>query len=140
MKIKTAPIIIVFSLVFSLFQPVLAKANCAILHDGELVKITIKQCRNISPSTDSRIKQMAGPVSEPWKLEKLYTGALILDSNGTQWVHSTDSLNPCEEFIVGQTIEKRRHQVCCDTGAWGKCIYGGNFLANTNDPKVNTFQ
>lgn len=43
----------------------------------------------------------------------------------------SQAADPCRGFRQGSAVEKRASFTCCDTGRWGKCVFGGRFL---NDP------
>jgi len=47
---------------------------------------------------------------------------------------------PCRGVRPGSTVEKRASFTCCDTGRWGKCVFGGRFLSDPGKPPINAFQ
>jgi hypothetical protein len=70
----------------------------------------------------------------------LYTGALVTESSGRKWVYPTIESDPCKKFKVGVTVEKASYETCCDTGSWGKCVFGGSFLGDVGGKAVDSFQ
>jgi hypothetical protein len=118
-----------------------AMADCVSTEDGKIIKVTVKQCKKISPLEEPSIKSTAGAEwYDTWKLERLYSGALITDISGTSWVYPSGSKTPCMDFKPGAVVEKKAYYTCCDTGNWGKCVFGGKFLTDVNGSTINTFQ
>jgi hypothetical protein len=37
-------------------------------------------------------------------------------------------------------VEKLAFYSCCDTGRWGKCVFGGRFLSDPGQPPINAFR
>jgi hypothetical protein len=118
----------------------LAYANCLIPEDGMIVTVVAKSCQAINGDTHPEVKEHAGPMYETWNLKKAYTGALILDERGGQNMYPSKASEPCKEFPVGKPVKKRLYQTCCDSGRWGKCVFGGRFLGDIDGPKINAFQ
>jgi hypothetical protein len=77
---------------------------------------------------------------EQWHLEKFYTGALITDAHGAQWIYLSAEANPCQAFPRGAEVKKAAYYVCCDTGDWGKCVFGGRYLEDIGAAPINSFQ
>ena len=52
----------------------------------------------------------------------------------------SQAADPCRGFRPGSAVEKRASFTCCDTGRWGKCVFGGRFLSDPGEPPINAFQ
>ena len=116
------------------------RADCLVQPDGKEVSVTIESCENISPATNDLISQKAGPKLDSQNLDKLYTGALVVDQEKRQWVYPSKQPDPCSNFKTGSTVIKNGYYTCCDTGSWGKCVFGGRFLGDKGGEKINAFQ
>ena len=132
----------VFSIVLTVgvLIPRSSSADCMPTEDGRSIQIQATACQKISPGLDPTIKTKAGEMYETWHLEKLYTGALVSVGSGQKWMYPSTEENPCKEFPLGKSVTKAAYESCCDTGAWGKCVFGGNFLGDVGGAKVNSFQ
>jgi len=86
------------------------------------------------------VQQHAGELFETWNLGKAYTGALITDKTGITWMYPSPETNPCQRFPVNEVVQKRAYFTCCDTGRWGKCVFGGNWLGDIDGKPFNAFQ
>ena len=107
-----------------------------------LIAITVKYCENINPNQTLQLRNYHGQTFGERQifLEKYYLGALIISKQGNSYVYPSKKSNPCQQFKPGQSIKKMVSQTCCDSGAWGKCIFGGAFLYDPGSKPINTFQ
>ena len=80
----------------------------------------------------SEINERAGFLDKKAR-QQLFTGALITDYSGNNWVHPTQKKSPCSELKKGQEIEKLADSPGCDTGNWGKCVFGGLSLRSKSE-------
>tara|TARA_B100000315_G_C14577203_1_gene588510 strand:- start:2550 stop:2966 length:417 start_codon:yes stop_codon:yes gene_type:complete len=114
--------------------------DCASIANGKIIEIQVKGCEAINGQTHPRVREKAGQFYDTWELKKMYTGALITDDNNGSWMYPTDKSNPCKNILKDKKIKKRAYYTCCDTGAWGKCVFGGNWLGDIGDKEINAFQ
>ena len=115
-------------------------ANCLLPNDGQIVKIEVKSCQEIVADRNAEVQKNAGPLYQPWNLKQLYTGALITDVSGGRWMYPSEQKTPCKPFQKKSLIEKRAYYTCCDSGAWGKCVFGGKWLGDIKGRPINAFQ
>lgn len=115
-------------------------ANCIERPQGQIIKIEIQSCEAIVAEKNKEVRKYAGELYEKWNLKKAYTGALVKDTKGTLWMYPSEARSPCKEFSKKKTVEKRAYYTCCDTGRWGKCVFGGNWLGDINGKPINSFQ
>jgi hypothetical protein len=73
-------------------------------------------------------------------LVKLYTEALVTDLRNQQLLYASSAKEPCRSFPPGRKIRLMAYFSCCDTGIWGKCVFGGRFLGDIGAPPINAFQ
>ncbi|MCB1593212.1 MAG: hypothetical protein KDI90_12255 [Alphaproteobacteria bacterium] len=120
--------------------PFAAHADCIDVEPAN-TKIKIASCEVLTPLTDPRFKQDGNlPQMSDEFLLQFYKGALIKDEQGQSFMYPTEEKEACEQFTAGLEVEKTVSSVCCDTGAWGKCILGGVFIYDSGGTPVNTFQ
>ncbi|MEZ5814629.1 MAG: hypothetical protein R3E13_07940 [Alphaproteobacteria bacterium] len=127
------------ALAFILFYPKTSAADCVVMPDNK-INLTALSCKNISPENEERLKEYSDTFHDKDFMNRFYTGALVKLESGTEFVYPTQIENPCQEFPLDQDVTKMASYVCCDTGPWGKCILGGNFLYDIGATPVNTFQ
>ena len=108
--------------------------------DSKEIGVTVKACRRISPETDASLRVKAGKMFEKQIFNQIFTGAIVEDEQGRQWLYPSTSLNPCLTFPLSTTVKKIEYRACCDTGSWGKCALGGRFLGDIGGPPVDAFQ
>lgn len=128
-----------------LLAPAQVLADCALPDDGTPVRITVRSCTTIQADRDPEVRAHArldgsGALGWASTLRRLYTGALITDSKGGRWMAPSQAADPCSAFRPGSTVEKRASFTCCDSGRWGKCVFGGRFLSDPGKPPINAFQ
>ena len=117
-----------------------AFANCATRPEGQIIEIAIKTCEGLVAETNTEVRKHAGSVDDVWNLKKAYTGALVTDLRGVRWMYPSSDPNPCARFPPNSRVLKRGYFTCCDTGRWGKCVFGGNWLGDLDGPPINSFQ
>jgi hypothetical protein len=117
-----------------------ASAACLMREQGEMVEVLAQECRKLSPLSDPEIAEHAGAQMDPTRLSAIYKGALIKEANGKRWVYPSQAASPCDSFPLGKTVRMRAYYTCCDTGKWGKCVFGGAFLGDLDGTPVNAFQ
>jgi hypothetical protein len=70
----------------------------------------------------------------------MYTGALVKDKKGSIWMYPSSGQDSCSKFPRNETVEMKAYYTCCDTGRWGKCVFGGKFLGDVDGKPINAFQ
>ena len=124
-----------------LFTCQVAFANCSDSpDDGRVVTIEAVRCEAIAGERNREVATHAGPAYEIWNLKKAYTGALITDVHGGRWMYPSPDRDPCARFPRNARVSRRAYFTCCDTGRWGKCVFGGQWLGDVDGPRVNAFQ
>lgn len=115
-------------------------ADCTGGMDGQIVQIKVQSCEEIQAESNSDVQKYAGSYYKTWNLKKLYTGALVKEPSGVLWMYPSDRRHPCKEFRKGSVVNKKGYSSCCDTGRWGKCVFGGNFLGDVDGKPINAYQ
>lgn len=77
---------------------------------------------------------------EASSVRRLFTGALLTDSEGLDWTYPIAGREPCHLFPPGTQLRRMAFISCCDTGAWGTCLLGGRFLGDRGGPPIPVFQ
>lgn len=117
-----------------------AFADCVERPQGQIIEIAVKTCERVVAETNAEVRQHAGGFYEAWNLKRAYTGALITDLRGLRWMYPSSAPSPCAQFPANARVLKRGYFTCCDSGRWGKCVFGGNWLGDVDGPPVNAFQ
>ena len=107
------------------------------------INLVPQTCLPISTAQDATILARArskGLPGDLTTLARLYTGALVTDSRNQQWLYPSSAKDPCRSFTPGRKIRLMAYFSCCDTGIWGKCVFGGRFLGDIGAPPINAFQ
>ena len=107
------------------------------------INLVPQTCLPISTAQDATILARArskGLPGDLTTLARLYTGALVTDSRKQQWFYPSSAEDPCRSFPPGRKIRMMAYFSCCDTGIWGKCVFGGRFLGDIGAPPINAFQ
>ncbi|MFM7362896.1 MAG: hypothetical protein ACKO6F_00485 [Cyanobium sp.] len=125
--------------------PARVLADCLLPEDDTTVRIAVRSCRAIQADSNPEVRAHArldgpGALVGAATLRRLYTGALITDDQGWRWMAPSQTADPCRGFRPGSTVEERASHTCCDTGRWGKCVFGGRFLSDPGKPLINAFQ
>ena|SRR5712664_680594 len=115
-------------------------ADCVNRADGQVIKLEVASCEAIVAEKNRDVLEHAGSFFETWNLKRAYTGALIKDNKGTLWMYPTAAPDPCNEIRRGTAVEKKAYYTCCDSGRWGKCVFGGNWLGDVAGRPINSFQ
>jgi hypothetical protein len=100
-------------------------------------------CVRISAAEDPSILARArakGLPGDQTMFARPYSGALVTDSRNHQWVYPSSAKDPCLSFPQGRRIRIMASFTCCDTGSWGKCVFGGLFLGDLGGEPFNAFQ
>ena len=132
------------ALMLGLLKPIRISglADCA-GHGKAPINLVPQTCLPISTARDATILAGArskGLPGDLTTLARLYTGALVTDSRKQQWLYPSSAKEPCRSFPPGRKIRLMAYFSCCDTGIWGKCVFGGRFLADIGAPPINAFQ
>ena len=112
--------------------PPSASADCDYPNDGKVVSITVESCEVISGKTNKQVLKYAGALQKTETIQKLYTGALVTAKGGMKWMYPSPEVNPCKQFTKSAQVEMKAYRTCCDSGPWGKCVFGGRWLADVN--------
>ncbi len=107
------------------------------------INLVPQTCLPISTAQDATILARArskGLPGDLTTLARLYTGALVTDLRNQQLLYASSAKDPCRSFTPGRKIRLMAYFSCCDTGIWGKCVFGGRFLADIGAPPINAFQ
>lgn len=121
-------------------MPKLAAADCFFPPDGRLVTVLVQSCEAIDGRTNVEVMAHAGASSKFEELEKMYTGALVTEGHDVKWVYPSDEKDPCRKFAKGSKVKMQAFLTCCDTGRWGKCVFGGRWLGDIDGKPVNSAQ
>jgi hypothetical protein len=115
-------------------------ADCA--GDGRsfAIKLKVKSCENIVAEKNSEFQKQMESNTNRDAYKRIYTGALVRDDKDFRWMYPSTVTNPCKQFRKDAMVTKKAGRACCDTGAWGKCVFGGAFLWDLNSKPINTFQ
>jgi len=116
-----------------------AFADCSFRPDGKVVGIKAESCEVIDGKTNKDVLKYAGPLQKTQTIQKLYTGALVT-AGGVKWMYPSEETNPCHKFAKSALVKMRAYLTCCDTGGWGKCVFGGRWLGEVNGKPVNSDQ
>ena len=120
--------------------PAISSADCALPEDGRIVAILVQSCDAIDGRTNKEVLESAGKQLSPATIQKMYTGALVTDEKGLRWMYPSAEKDPCHKFEKGSTAKMKAYRTCCDTGRWGKCVFGGRWLGDVDGKPVNAFQ
>ncbi len=114
-------------------------AECLEVKNGEVAEIKAKACEEITVENEN-VKKYAGNFLDEANLKRAYTGALVTDEKGIRWMYSSAQPNACSQFPLEQPVKMKTYTTCCDTGRWGKCVFGGNWLGDIDGQPINAFQ
>ena len=109
-------------------------------HDGKVVTIAVESCEVVSGKTNKQVLKYAGASQRSETIQKLYAGALVTAKGGMKWMYPSTDVNPCKQFARSAKVKMRAYLTCCDTGPWGKCVFGGRSLAEVDGKEVNAAQ
>jgi hypothetical protein len=111
-------------------------ADCVPVSQGQKIIIEVSACEEIDASKNSDVQRLA----RIQDVVALYSGALVKDKKGALWMYPSSGKESCSQFPVNEKTEKKGYYTCCDTGSWGKCIFGGRFLGDVNGKPIDAFQ
>lgn len=121
-------------------------ADCINRPEGAIVSITPEKCRFVDSAKHSEVlkygdrDRYVNGNRETWNYKEAYTGDLITDKTGQRWMYSSSASDPCKRFALNQPVKMRAYYTCCDTGRWGKCVFGGAWLGDVYGKRINAFQ
>jgi hypothetical protein len=120
--------------------PIPAIADCSFSSDGRIITITVQSCEVPDGRTNKDVLKYAGGTQRYESIQKLYTGALVTADRGLKWMYPSSEPNPCKKFPNSAQVKMVAYLTCCDSGAWGKCVFGGRWLGDVDGKPVNAWQ
>lgn len=126
--------------VSSASAPPLTSADCSYPNDGKVITIAVESCEAISGKTNKEVLKYSGAAQKAETIQKLYTGALVTAKGGMNWMYPSTDVNPCKQFGRSAQVKMRAYLTCCDTGPWGKCVFGGRWLADVDGKEIDASQ
>ena len=120
--------------------PIPATADCSFSSAGQNITITVQSCEVIDGRTNKDVLKYAGGLQKDPTIQKLYTGALVTADHGAKWMYPSTDAYPCKKFPKSAQVKVKAYLTCCDSGPWGKCVFGGNWLGDADGKPVNAFQ
>ena len=120
--------------------PSASNADCFFPPNGRIVTVTVQSCEAIDGHTNIDVMARVGAIRNFAELEKMYTGALVTESNDMKWMYPSEVKNPCGRFAKGSKVKMRAYLTCCDTGRWGKCVFGGRWLTDPEAKAIDPSQ
>jgi hypothetical protein len=124
----------------SVSVPQISSGDCFFPPDGRIVTIAVQSCEPIDGRTNVDFLKYVGASSKFAELEKLYTGALVTEGHDVKWLYTSEERNPCRKFTKGSKVKMRAYMTCCDTGRWGKCVFGGRWLGDIDGKPIDASQ
>lgn len=121
-------------------MPPNAAADCFFAPNGQIVTLVVQSCEAIDGRTNVDVLRYVGASSKFVELEKLYTGALVTEGPDVKWMYPSAEKEPCRKFTKGSKVKMRAYLTCCDTGRWGKCVFGGRWLADIDAKPIDASQ
>jgi hypothetical protein len=118
----------------------IALADCFFPPDGRIVTVVVESCEAIDGRTNVEVLRYVGANAHFVELETLYTGALVSEAHDVKWMYPSTEKNPCQKFTKGAKVKMRAYLTCCDTGRWGKCVFGGRWLGEIDGKPINSSQ
>lgn len=120
--------------------PARSTADCAFPPDGRIISVTVEACDEIDGRTNKDVLKNAGDLQKSQNIQRLYTGALVTADHGTKWMYPSAEAHPCQKFPKSAQVKMKAYLTCCDSGPWGKCVFGGNWLGDVDGKPINAFQ
>ena len=120
--------------------PLPAAADCSFSSDGRLTTVTVQSCEVIDGRTNKDVLKYAGGPQRNETIQKLYTGALVTVERGGKWMYPSSEANPCKRFPNSAQVKVLAYRTCCDSGRWGKCVFGGRWLGDVDGKPLNAWQ
>jgi hypothetical protein len=121
-------------------MPTRVAADCSFSSDGRITTIAVQSCEVIDGRTNKDVLKYAGGLQKNQTIQKLYTGALVTPERGVKWVYPSSEPNPCQKFSKSAQVKMMAYLTCCDSGPWGKCVFGGRWLGDVDGKPVNAWQ
>lgn len=121
-------------------MPRFVAADCFFPPNGRIVTVAVESCENIDGRTNVEVMAHAGASAHFAELEKMYTGALLTEAHDTKWMYPSEEKNPCGKFVKGAKVKMKAYLTCCDSGRWGKCVFGGRWLGDLEAKPINSDQ
>ncbi len=115
-------------------------ADCSFSSDGRIITITVQSCEVIDGRTNKDVLKYAGGLQKNESIQKLYTGALVTADRSLKWMYPSSEANPCQKFPKSAQVKMMAYLTCCDSGPWGKCVFGGRWLGDVDGKPVNAWQ
>jgi hypothetical protein len=120
--------------------PAPTAADCSFSSDGRIIALTVQSCEVIDGRTNKDVLKYAGELQKNEAIQKLYTGALVTADRGTKWMYPSSAANPCQKFPKSSQVKMMAYLTCCDSGPWGKCVFGGRWLGDVDGKPLNAWQ
>jgi hypothetical protein len=120
--------------------PTPSMADCSFSSDGRIIGITVQSCEEIDGRTNKDVLKYAGSMQKDPTFQRLYTGALVTADRGLKWMYPSTEANPCRKFSKSVQVKMMAYLTCCDSGSWGKCVFGGRWLGDVDGKPVNAWQ
>jgi hypothetical protein len=124
----------------SVVMPTPAAADCSFSSDGRIFTVTVQSCEVIDGRTNKDVLKYAGGLQKNETIQKLYTGALVTADRGVKWMYPSSEPNPCQKFPKSAQVKMMAYLTCCDSGSWGKCVFGGHWLGDVDGKPINAWQ
>lgn len=143
MKLGTAVLRVALLLALTVSNaavPQFVAADCFFPPNGRIVTVAVESCEVIDGRTNVEVMAHVGASSNFKQLEKMYTGALVTEAHDIKWVYPSGEKNPCGKFAKGSKVKMRAYLTCCDSGRWGKCVFGGRWLADLDAKPIDSSQ
>jgi hypothetical protein len=121
-------------------MPMPSAADCSFSSDGRVIGITVQSCEVIDGRTNKDVLKYAGGLQKNEAIQKLYTGALVTADRGAKWMYPSTEANPCKKFPKTAQVRMMAYLTCCDSGPWGKCVFGGRWLGDVDGKPVDASQ
>ena len=120
--------------------PIRAAADCSFSSAAQNITITVQSCEAIDGRTNEYVLKYAGGSHANPTIQKLYTGALVTADRGAKWMYPSTDAHPCKKFPKSAQVKMKAYLTCCDSGPWGKCVFGGKWLGDVDGKPVDAFQ
>ena len=121
-------------------MPAPSAADCSFSSDGQIFTVTVQSCEVIDGRTNKDVLKYAGGLQKNETIQKLYTGALVTADRGFKWMYPSSEPNPCQKFPKSGQVKMMAYRTCCDSGPWGKCVFGGRWLGDVDGKPINAWQ
>jgi hypothetical protein len=121
-------------------MPTLAVADCSFSSDGRIVTVAVQSCEVIDGRINTDVLKYAGSLQKNPTIQKLYTGALVTADHAVKWMYPSTEANPCLKIPKSAQVKMTAYLTCCDSGPWGKCVFGGRWLGDVDGKPINAWQ